>query len=115
MNREQLLALTAPSVKQVKIPGVGKINIRLLNGRTGLDLELAMRGVDLKTADGMANLVARQLAAFIGDEEGKPILSEEDGAALMEKLTQEQLRLIIRSGVRANGLGDDQVEVAGGN
>lgn len=115
MNRAELLALSAPCVKKINVPGVGKINIRLLNGRTGLDLEVAMRGVELNTADGMASLVAKQLAAFIGDEGGKPILSEEDAVELMQKLTAEQTRLIIRAGVRANALGGDQVEAAGGN
>lgn len=114
MDRAQLLAVKPDRVKRVEIPGIGEICIRVLSGREALSLEVAMRK-DRETADGLADLVAAQLAAFICDESGASILSTEDAAQLVGQWSANQVRAVIREGTKLNALGAHSVEEAGGN
>ena len=115
MNRAELLAAKPHLVKAVDISGVGKVNLRILTGRAALDLENRLRKSDSQTAEGVAAMVAIQIAAFVCDDNGKAILSEEDAAVLVGQYAASQVRQIVAEGARLNALGDKSVEEAGGN
>lgn len=115
MNREQLLAAKPRLVKAIEISGVGKVNLRILTGRAALDLETRLRKADRESAEGVAAMVAIQIAAFVCDKSGKPILSEEDAAQLVGQYSASQVRQIVAEGAKLNALGAQSVEEAGGN
>lgn len=114
MNRDELLAAKPNRVKSVEVDGIGSISLRVLSGREALDLEVLLRG-ERDTAEQIARLVAVQLAAFICDETGKTILSQEDAAQLVDQWSANQVRQVIRAGSQMNALGAESVEAAGGN
>jgi hypothetical protein len=115
VNREQLLAARPRLVQSVEITGVGQVNLRILTGREALDLEVGLRKADRDSAEGVASLVAAQIAAFVSDESGKPILSVDDAATLVRQLSAGQVRQIVAEGAKLNALGAASVEEAGGN
>jgi hypothetical protein len=114
MNREQLLAARPKLVKSFDISGIGSVNLRVLTGREALALDVQLRK-DRDTAEGLASIVAVQLAAFICDEAGAPILSLEDAAQLIDQWSAGQVRSVISHGAKLNALGEASVEEAGGN
>lgn len=110
MKREQLLAIKSAKVEKVKVSGIGDLHVRVLSARAALELD-----GKLKQADGTVSMVAFQLSSFLCDESGSALLSEEDAAQLLDKLSAKQVREIIQHGVRLNALGEESVEAAGGN
>lgn len=114
MNREQLLAAKPKLVSKVQIEGIGTIYLRILTGREALDLEMALRQ-PRDSAEGIAALVAAQVAAFVCDKNGKSILSQEDASQLVSQWSASQVRQIVSEGAKLNALGAQSVEEAGGN
>lgn len=72
-------------------------------------------GADRTSGEGLASMVAAQLAAFICDEGGKPLLSQDEAAQLVDRWAAHQVQAVIRAGVKLNALGESSVEDAGGN
>ncbi len=114
LTRDLLLAAKPRKVETVDVEGIGHVCIRSLSARDALALEVQMRG-DRDSAEGLASIVGAQLASFICDAEGNQILSIEDAAQLVVHWSANQVRAVIREGVRLNALGSDSVEEAGGN
>lgn len=114
MNREGLLAVKSRRVETVEVEGIGTVHVRVLNAKDALALEALLIG-GLADAGKLQALVIEQIRAFICDESGVPLLSREDAAQLIEQWSANQVRAIIKAGVRLNALGDASVEEAGGN
>jgi hypothetical protein len=114
MNREELLAFKPKRVKSVDIPGIGAVCLRVLTAREALALEVGLRQ-DRSTPEGMEGMVAVQLAAFICDESGVPLLSLDDAKQLVGQWSANQIRVCIQHGADLNGLGETAVEEAGKN
>lgn len=110
MNRDALLALHCGRVEKVEIPGIGQMGIRVLNAREALELYEQFQRDKSSVA-----LAAAQLSAFIADDAGGRLLSEEDALKVLDGLSATQVREIIGHGTRMNALDDEAVEKAGGN
>jgi hypothetical protein len=116
MNRDQLLAARTRRVEAVEVEGIGKVYIRAISARDALALESDIGKIDKNgEAGGLPPLVALQLASFISDVAGNAILNRDDAAALLDIWSANQVREVIRAGVKLNALGDESVEAAGGN
>ncbi len=114
MNREQFLAARGRRVEKVKVAGLGDVLIAVMNARAALKLEGDMVAVG---KDNLPDLVAVQVAAFVVDEKGNPILSVDDAKKAIDNLSAAQVKAIVKAGVRLNGLGgsEEDLKAVGGN
>lgn len=115
MSRERLLAAPARRVESIEVEGIGMVHLRVLTGRESLALLVALREPERGTAEGLAALCAAQLAAFVSDEAGAPVLSFDDAQRLLDAWRAVDVRRVIAKGKELNALDDDAVERAGKN
>jgi hypothetical protein len=118
LTREGLLGAHRGEIHTVATPGLGAITsvcLRALSGAEALALYSAAEAVDGKDATGQlqAGLSITQAAtiASICDEQGKRILTREDGAALFE-LPYAALQPIIEKALEINRMTKASAEAA---
>jgi hypothetical protein len=116
LNRDQILQVKDLKTQQVEVPEWGgAVIVRCLTGAARDSFEASLvDGKGKSRAEGLVNLRARLVALSVVDEEGNPLFTEADIAALGKK-SAAALDRIFEAAQRLNRLAQTDVETLAKN
>ena len=104
-------ALINPARKVSKVTlSDGTVNVRVLSAAEAMDVEKEVSG-----ADDIKRSTAVQIAAFLCDSKGDPLITVEDALQLITRRSPGDVQAILKAGWDKNQISGEALEDASGN
>lgn len=107
-SKQAILAAQDWNTKEIDVPHWGTVRIREMSAAEHLEIVEQFGGGQVANADAL-NFFARLIVTCLVDEQGQPVLTDDDMPALQRK-SLKQLQRVANEILEFNGIGDKATE-----